>query len=245
MTSKGYTAFARLLKNQRTNRQMSRRQVAAKVGITPEFIGRIERAEAMPSMPTFARLRDILGFDANKALEALDVTVGETTKRERKASTTLIVDKEGQYVTFGRRLADARNDALLTQTAVADAIRVHRRHVARLERGHEMTSVVRFARLHRLLGFDADLLLAQLTAPETRTPFHGFGGLIQVARVAGAMTAAEVAQRAGCDVAEYQRIERGEVLPGFLLAVRIHRITHYDVNKAFRWLWQTGALPHP
>lgn len=245
MTSKGHTAIALLLKNQRTNRQMSRRQFAARVGITAEFVGRIERADALPSMPTFARMRDILGFDANKALEALDVTVGEATQRQRKASTTLIVDKEGKYVTFGRMLADARNDAQLTQTAVADAIHVHRRHVARLERGHEMTSVIKFAKLHRLLGFDADLLLAQLTAPETRAPFHGFGGLVQVARVAGAMTAAEVARRAGCDVAEYRRIERGDVLPGLLLAVRIHRITRYDVNKAFRWLWQTGALPHP
>ena len=185
---------------------------------------------------------DDIEFDTNEVLDGINITVGEVSKRARKASIPLAVEAEGPYVTFGRLLAEARSNAEITQTALAEAIGVARGHVARTERGHTLPSMPKFAQWRRILGFDANIALAQLTDPDTRPPFHGFGHVLQLARAKRSMTPAEVAKEVGCDVILYRRLELGAELPKFDMAVHLHRVLRYDANAALRWLWFTGVV---
>ena len=100
----------------------------------------------------------------------------------------------------------------------------------------------RLAQWRRILGFDANVVLAQLIDPAARSPYHGFGHVLQLARVEHSMTPAEVAKEVGCEVILYRRIELGVELPKFDLAVHLHRVLRFDANAALRWLWFTGAI---
>ena len=234
--------FGALLRSIRMQRNMSRAAVARKVGIDERYYGVLERGKKFASLPVLARLSQFMEFDANEVLDGINVTVGEVSKRTRKASIPMAVEAEGPYVTFGRLLAEARSKAEITQTALADAIGVARGHVARTERGYTLPFMPRFAQWRRILGFDANVVLAQLTDPDTRPPFHGFGHVLQLARVGHSMTPAEVAKEVGCDVILYRRIELGAELPTFDMAVHLHRVLRFDANAALRWLWFTGVV---
>jgi transcriptional regulator with XRE-family HTH domain len=234
--------FGALLRSIRLQRGMSRAVVARKVGIDERYYGVLERGKKLGSLLVLARLSQFMEFDANEVLDGINVTVGEVSKRMRKAPIPLAVEAEGQYATFGRLLAEARSKANITQTAVANAIGVARGRIARVERGHSLPPMPKFAKWRRILGFDANIVLAQLIEPDIRPPFHGFGHVLQVARDGHSMTPAEVAKEVDCDVILYRRIELGAELPTFELAVHLHRVLRFDANAALRWLWFTGAM---
>ncbi len=51
---------------------MTQADAASRMGITPEFYGRIERGHALPSVPTLARWVEVLDLDAIISLAAGD-----------------------------------------------------------------------------------------------------------------------------------------------------------------------------
>jgi transcriptional regulator with XRE-family HTH domain len=63
MTGPIRTTFARACLAIRLDLDISREQLAERVGVTPGFIGRIERAEANPSVALIESIADALGLD--------------------------------------------------------------------------------------------------------------------------------------------------------------------------------------
>lgn len=237
--------FGRLLRTLRTDRGLSRADIARIVGINAAFYGAVERGAKSVSLSTLARMRQHLQFDANAVLEQLNITVGAPEPSKQRLRLPKRTGKLGPYVAFGRLLAEARCDAQLTQVALARALHLSSRFVIRTERGHSLPSIARFAQWRQILRFDANIVLDQLTGQYPRTPFYGFGQIIKQARVHHRLTASQVAGESGCPFVTYQDIERGVILPRFDVVVHIHRVVGFDANAAFRWLWNHNAVAIP
>lgn len=236
-------AFGRIMQNARLAGGWRQMDWAAKLGITPNYCSNVERGGQLMSIKLFARWWQFARFDANEALRALSVAVEMPQKRQKRESTsTSPTAKEGPYVAFGRLLASARRKAEVTQTELARVLDCKRMHVSRVENGRRLPSVRRLAELHRIFDFDANQLLAHLSDPSAGAAYYGFGRVVELARIALSMSPEEVAQGAECDLKRYQAIESGRLLPSVREMVGIHRITEFDANAGFRWLWQHDAL---
>jgi transcriptional regulator with XRE-family HTH domain len=61
-------ALARAIRQQRTIAGMSQRQLAAQVGVSAAFIGRVERGKADISAEAFVRIAHVLKVDPVKLL---------------------------------------------------------------------------------------------------------------------------------------------------------------------------------
>ena len=229
-----YTEFGALLRQTRQAREMSATVVAHKVDVSASFLRRVEAGAALPSLLKFAALARLLGFDANALLEALAVTVRSAKKRPQRAGVLAATEGAGPYAAFGRGLAAARMEAELTQGAVGLAVGCQRRHVARMEGGHALPSLRRFAQLRLVLGFDADELLARLGENPPGEPYHEFGRIITAARVARSLSPVDVAQSARCEAEHVRTVERGATLPTVLTLARMHKVLRFPGDKALK-----------
>ena len=160
-----YREFGQRLAQARTARGLSRVDVARSVGIAPSYYARIERGMRMVSLMLFAVLWCRLGFDAGRVLDALSPDAREPSKRASRAPR-MRVDLAGHFLGLDRFLVRARMDAGLTREELARAVGASRRQIGRMECGHELPSVPRFARLRRVLGFDANRVIARLLGRE-------------------------------------------------------------------------------
>lgn len=239
-----YREFGRRLADARQAAGLSRGEVAVQVGVHVGFYGHVERGERLVSLPVFARLHGVLGFDGNVLLDGLVVEVRPVAKAERRRKVVATGRESDTGMSgFGRLLARARGKVGVTQVGLARAVGCSRRQVTRFEGGQVLPSLVRFAQLWRVLGFDADVLLAVLrTDPPPREPFYGFGEVVVAARAGLSLSQAQVARAAGCLTGEYLAIERGAVLPTMNAAVRIHSVIRFDANAALGWVWESGAI---
>ena len=236
-------AFARLLRQNRQDRGQSHAAFARSFGLNPPFYRAIERGDKYPSLLTFASLHRRLKFDANEVLDHFPDPVSEPAKAQRRLIPSKQPDTTCLYAEFGRRLADARRNAQLTQISLTRAIGGIPRSLIRYERGEKLPSLRKFAQFYKVLGFDANVMLAHLDHSVEPRPFHGFGFIIKQARVSQKRTVADVASESGCDPELYQRIESGHELPTFVVVVHLHRLLDFDANAALSWLWRHGALP--
>lgn len=65
-------ALGRAARQARRARRMTQSDAAARIGITPEFYGRIERGHALPSVATLARCTDVLDLDLDAIIARAD-----------------------------------------------------------------------------------------------------------------------------------------------------------------------------
>lgn len=237
-----YKEFGQQLTRARKARGLSRLEVAISICVDPSFYARVERGVRMVSLMTFALLWRDLALDAGRLLDTLPVDVREPSKRESRGPLSR-AELAGPLAGFDKLLARARIDAGLTQEALAGAVGASRRQIARIECGHALPSVPRFAQLRRVLGFNPDRVIARLLGEDIPIePFHGFGAEIKAARLVLSMAIARAAEASECELDRYKRIERGVFLPTMREVVLIHRAVQFDANAALRWVWETGAL---
>ena len=235
--------FGRLLAEARKGKEMTRREVAVALALDVGFVGCVERGTRSVSLLTLVGLHALLGFDSNALIDALVVSVAPLERRRRKVPTAVRALQVDAMPSFGELLTQARVLTQVTQAAVARAIRCSRRQVIRFEADEVLPSLVRFAQLWRVLGFDVNLLLATLHAkPPPREPFYGFGQVLTAARVGRSMSRRQVAQAARCAIGDYLALEYGAALPTMATAVRIHSITEFDADAALGWVWQSGVI---
>lgn len=91
----------------------------------------------------------------------------------------------------------ARGIAELSMQSLADAVGLSLLQIPRIEGGHRVPSVAAFAALHRVLAFDANVLLDGLCerpATSSREPFGSFGAIVQATREALGVPAVQVAR---------------------------------------------------
>ena len=61
-------ALGHAARQARRMRRMTQSDAAIRMGITPEFYGRIERGHALPSVPTLARWAEVLDLDLDEII---------------------------------------------------------------------------------------------------------------------------------------------------------------------------------
>lgn len=159
-----YREFGNQLTLARQARGLSRVELACEVAVDPSFYARVERGFRMVSLITFALIWRRLSIDAVPVLAALPVEVAEPNKRQRqrKQDSRALAEFATMVYDFDHLMARARNKAGLTQQELADAVALSRRHIGRIETGYGLPSLPAFARMHRVLGFDANRALASL-----------------------------------------------------------------------------------
>lgn len=240
-----YKEFGQRLTAARIGRGLSRLEVAVAVSVDPSFYARTERGLRMVSLITLALLWRCLGFDADTLLAALPADASEPDKRQRERKRSVKqspVRLASTLAGFEGMLARARVDAGFTQKQLARAIGLSRGQIGRIEGGNGLPSVLTFARMHRVLGFNANRALERLlggNGPVERC--YGFGAVIKTARLSLRLRQPVVAGRARCTIDRYRRIERGVVLPTMQEAACIHRVLDFDASAALRWLWESGV----
>lgn len=68
--------LAKMIKKQRTKKDLTQEQLSEKTGINRAMIGRMERQEYIPSIPQLEKLSQVLAFDINSLfVEDLKPTV--------------------------------------------------------------------------------------------------------------------------------------------------------------------------
>ena len=235
-------SFGHLLRQRRALLKNNRNHISKKLGITTKFYAAIEKGSQFPTLPVFALLWQLIRFDANEVLDAIDVPIHEPAPADLPTPAPAAADVDGHYIAFGRLLAQAAIDAQMSRSKIAHAIGVTVQQVASDETGRTVPTVPRFAQLRRILGFDAGPMLAVLADPATVAPFVGFGHTLQTARIERGKSSSHVIQEMGCDAILYERIELGIELPTFAMMVQLHRVTRFDVGAALTWLWMNEPL---
>lgn len=159
-----YREFGHHLTEARNARGLSRVELACHISVDPSFYARVERGHRMVSLITFALIWRRLAIDAAPVLATLPIEVAEPNKRQRqrKEDSKSLAEFTALVYDFDRMMARARNKAGLTQQELANAVALSRRHIARIETGYGLPSLTAFARMHRVLGFDANRALASL-----------------------------------------------------------------------------------
>ncbi len=229
--------FGQLLSVARQSRTMSQSDVARNLGITPDAYAEIERGAASMSLLLLARLRQQLDLDVNVLLEALPVDVAQVTRRKRKSSHATR-RKFGRYHQLGRQLLKLRIASELTQDSVAYALDLSLGQVIRIEGGHRLPSLERFAQLRRLFGFDANALLDCLLEKPSNEPFRAFALIIRTSRESLGMSFKQAARRVGCHPNDYRQMECGAKLPTMDVFMQMHRVLRFDADMVLRAVWE-------
>jgi transcriptional regulator with XRE-family HTH domain len=198
----------------------------------------VERGAALPALRVFAALWQLLGFDAGTLLAALGVTVREAKVRARRAMVLDGPAGAGPFAAFGRGLAAARVEARLTQGALGLAVGCRREYVARMEGGHGLPSLRRFAQLQLVLAFDAGELLGRLGENPPGEPWFAFGQLVAAARVGQELSREDVALMARCEAEHVQKVERGAELPTVLVLARMHKLLGFSGDGVLRAVYR-------
>jgi len=229
-------AFGQVLRQARKELGKTQAEIAALARIAPEFYGRIERGEALGSLPTFATLRRILGFDANDLVMAMDLySVRVRRRRGRPVPHRLAQDISGPHKVFASELAQARRRRRYMQETLAEAVECSAGFFMRIECGHALPSMQLFARLHHCLDFDANRLLDALhEAPPPRPRYYRLGVFITESRERAGQTIEAAAQAAGCSVEEYEGIEAGARRPTLTELTGLHGLLRFCGNAALR-----------
>ena len=236
-TMREYKEFGLLLRQARDARKVHHVHVAREAGVSGAFLRRVERGMALPSLLLLAALWRILGFDANALLDALGVRSRAVPARllERKATNLRArVSARGRFVSFGILVARARVSAELTQEALAFALGVSVRFLARIEAGVQLPSVLLVAKLRHGVGIDGNALLAALLDESPREPFHAFGRILEVARERRKLRRVDVARAARCCSRVYARAESGHELPTVCELARMQRVLRFNGNAVLR-----------
>jgi transcriptional regulator with XRE-family HTH domain len=235
-TMRDYTEFGLLLRQARDARKVHQVHVARKAGVSASFLRRVERGVALPSLLLFAALWRLLGFDANALLDALGVRSRAVPGRlsARKATSTRARVTSGRFVEFGILVARTRVSADLTQEALAFALGVGVRFLARIEAGVQLPSVLLVAKMRHAIGVDGNALLAALLDESPREPFHALGRILEVARERCGLGRVDVARAARCGSEVYERAESGHELPTVRELARMHRVLRFNGNAALR-----------
>ena len=111
------------------------------------------------------------------------------------------------------------------------------RFVALVEAGENLPTVVLVAKWRHLLGIDVNKLLEAVLDDSPRTPLHGFGWILQLAREKRGLEAADVARLAGCELAVYEQAEAGLALPTVRELARLRRVLRFNGSAALRAVW--------
>lgn len=233
MSNAPYAAFGDLLRQARKLTEYADTQpgLSRKLGFSRDYYGKIESGSRLVSVLKLAKMMQVLPFDANQLVDAIPVDVANEKSGKKEVGG-------GPYIAFGQLLASARLRLQFTQSELARVIGYSCAMLSRVENGHLLPPLLRFAQLRRVLGFDCKELLRVVLEPGLYAPFIGFGRLVEQARLARSMASQEVAEEIGCSPAYYQHIERGSALPSLPVAIRIHQVIGFDVDAAFRWVWQ-------
>lgn len=237
-----YKEFGQRLTAARHARALSRYDVAVALSVAPSFYARVERGLSLVSLITLALLWRCLGFDADELLATLPAHAAEPDKRQRERKRPRLAELASPLSGFEDILIRARKNAGLTQKQLAKAVGLSRGQIGRIECGHGLPSVPTFARMHRVLDFNANSALDRLlggSGPIER--YYGFGNAIKTARLRLRLRQPVVAGRARCSIERYRRIERGAILPTMKEAACIHRVLDFDASAALRWLWESGV----
>ena len=161
-----YKEFGAMVATARKARALSRLEVANKLCVHPSFYAKVENGLRTVSVITLALMWRHIKIDANAVLETLPVEIAPRGKRKRHheltARSTSLAELAGVMFDFDRLMARARYDAGLTLAELASAVDLSKRQIGRIEGGHGLPSLPAFARLHRVLGFDANHALASL-----------------------------------------------------------------------------------
>ena len=229
-----YNEFGALLRQARGDKGLRAAEVARKVAVSPSFLRRVENGISLPSLSVFATLWHLLGFDGNALLAVLTVEVRPAKTRQQRAAVLDAMEGAGPFAAFGRGLAAARLEARLTQAAVGHAVGCRREYVARMEGGHGLPSLRRFAQLRLVLHFDADELLARLGENPPGEPWFAFGQLLAAARVERELSRDDVARVAGCESEDVRAVERGATLPTVLTLARLHKLLRFSGDGALQ-----------
>lgn len=244
MSDTPYAAFGELLRQARKRSEYSQTGLSRKLGFSKDYYGMIERGQRQVSVLKLARMLEVLQFDANQLVDAVPADVEQPRQRTRRepVANQKEVASSGPYIAFGQLLASARRRLQVTQAELGRAMGYQTRMLSRLENGHHLPTLPRFAQLRRALGLDCNEMLQVVLNPGLRVQFYGFGRVIELARLAKSMSSEEVAGEIGCTLAYFQNIERGAVLPTMPVAIRIHQVVDFDVGAAFRWVWRRRVL---
>lgn len=167
----------------------------------------------------------------------------------------------GNDTAFGLLLREARSQRKMTQADVAEALGLTAEYYARVERGHARCSVVTFAAMRRILGFDANALLGALgetSAPivhtsravrkrphDTGGPYIAFARELRSARYEHQFTQEAVAMAIDCGDKFYQRVEVGQAMLSLALFARLHHCLGFDANHLLDTLPPLAASSRP
>ena len=235
-TMREYTEFGLLLRQARDARKVHQVHVARKARVSRALLRRIERGMKLPSLLLLATLWRILGFDANVLLDALGVGSRAIPARlpALEATDSRALVTRGRFAGFGNLIARARVSAELTPEALAFALGVSVRFLARIEAGVQLPSVLLIAKLRHAVGVDGNGFLAAVLDESPRGPFHAFGRILEEARKGRELRRADVARAARCRSQVYARAESGHELPTVCELARMQGVLWFNGNAALR-----------
>jgi transcriptional regulator with XRE-family HTH domain len=81
------TRLGSVVQARRKAMKLSQEEIAEHVGIAAQFLGRIERGESMPSVPTLSRLSDVLGLSCDEMLGRAGKSVRRRPEPELQTDT--------------------------------------------------------------------------------------------------------------------------------------------------------------
>jgi transcriptional regulator with XRE-family HTH domain len=199
--------------------------VATSIGTSVTFLGRIEAGRKLPAIGTFARLRQCLGFDANHLLDVLS-------------------QPPSPFAELGRLLRCARLHRLMTADEIAEEVDCPVERYRYIESGAELPTTITFARLHRLLEFEADEALRAvplhpaIPSEDVSCPYLEFGGLLRQARVKRRLAHADLIRAVGGTETYWTRMEAGLHVPSTRKLAALHRCLGFDANQLLGALHQ-------
>jgi transcriptional regulator with XRE-family HTH domain len=213
-----HLAFGDLIKAARLELRLECTTVASAIGTSVTFLGRIEAGRALPAIGTFARLRLCLGFDANHLLDVLS-------------------EPPNPFAGLGRLIRRARLHRVMTADEVAEEIDCPIERYRYIESGAALPTTIAFARLHRLLEFDADKALDAvplqpvISSEDVLCPYLEFGTLLRQARLERRLAHADLIQSVGGTETYWTRMEAGLHVPSTRKLAALHRCLGFDANQ--------------
>lgn len=133
------------IKRMRTEKKLTQKQLADRMGVTQSHVWQYENGLANPSDKQIKKFADALGISVNELLSA-----EESNKTENKSRT----------MTVGERIREIRQKAGLTQKQLADRMGVTPSHIGQYERGLRRPSNEKIKKFADALNIPFEILLA-------------------------------------------------------------------------------------
>ena len=145
-----YIEFGRLLAQAASNAEISRSEIAQAIGVTLEQVAGDETGRTVPTMPRFAQLHRLLGFDAHPML-------------------TVLADLAGTepYAGFGHQVQTARIQLGKSTARVIQEIGWDPIEYERIELGIALPTFEMLVKLHRVTRFNVGDALTWLWMNDT------------------------------------------------------------------------------